>query len=415
MSLEAMKSLLNQLGNPELGRKTVHVTGSKGKGSTSALLASLLSTVAPTSLYSSPHLHSYCERICFDLMPCAEADFAAGMSEIEPAVTAIRQGVEGPISTFGAMTALFFYLSKLKKMEWQVVEVGMGGTFDATNVFAQKELVVITPISLEHTKILGATTLEIAENKAGIIRPGCVVVLAPQKDEAVVDFVRRSCLEQGAGFVDVASSYRIIPAKFDQHGQDLVLENEDGRREFRLSMLGEHQLENAATAIAAMDVLNEKDLRITPALAVKALERVAVPGRMELFLAKHAGAPPVVLDGAHNGESAAALVASLQRHFPERQYTFILGVNADKNIEVILEALKPVCKRLLVTRSDNHKSMDSVLIADAATKLGLECLVFDSANAALNEALAGADDDSLVCGTGSLYLVAEFRSALLPI
>jgi dihydrofolate synthase/folylpolyglutamate synthase len=161
MTLAAMLSLLGVLGNPEMNRKTVHVTGSKGKGSTSAMLASLLSRVAPTSLYSSPHLHSYCERICFDLMPCSEELFAAGVSEIAPAVTAVHQGEEGPISTFGAMTALFFHLGKLRQMVWQVVEVGMGGTFDATNVFAQKELVVITPISLEHTKILGNTTLEI--------------------------------------------------------------------------------------------------------------------------------------------------------------------------------------------------------------------------------------------------------------
>jgi dihydrofolate synthase/folylpolyglutamate synthase len=346
-------------------------------------------------------------------MPCSEELFAAGVSEIAPAVTAVHQGEEGPISTFGAMTALFFHLGKLRQMVWQVVEVGMGGTFDATNVFAQKELVVITPISLEHTKILGNTTLEIAENKAGIIRPGCVVVLAPQKDEAVVDFIRRSCLEQGAGFVDVGSSYEIIPGPFNEHGQDFVLQSKSSRRELRLSMLGEHQLENAATAIAALDALAGSGLQLSSESAVKALEGIQVPGRMELFLDSHALTPPVVFDGAHNEDSMNALVAALKRHFPRRHYNFILGANNDKNIEDILRVIAPYAKRLMITGSVNPKAMPPMLIKQVAEKIGLNCLLFESAIEALKEARSTADGDSVICVTGSLYLVAELRSALL--
>lgn len=410
MSLEAMKSLLKRLGNPELGRCTVHVTGSKGKGSTSVFLASMLGASSSTSLYTSPHLHSYRERICLDLNPLSPGEFAAGVASIKDAVTAEHLGAAGPISTFGAMTALFFNLSRTHRAKWQVVEVGMGGLHDASNVFDRKELVIITAISLEHTNMLGKSTLEIAENKAGIIRPNSIVVLAPQKDRAVADLIRRKCAEQGAALIEVASQYKIIPEAFDGHEQNLALSSAcQGTRRFKLKMLGEHQLANAATAIAAVDALHDRFALLSQADMNEALQSVFVPGRLELVN----DVPRVVIDGAHNGESAAALVSSLKRHFKVQGAVFVVGVNSDKNIREILEAIKPVCSKLVITRSSNEKAMDPLIIAELARSLGLEFKLIDSAPEALEQAMQAAGEDGLVCATGSLYLVAEVREYFL--
>lgn len=406
MSLEAMIALLARLGNPQLGRKTAHVTGSKGKGSTSVFLTSMLSSAAQTSLYTSPHLHSYCERICFNLKPVSVEEFASGVDEIKGPVLAEHQGALGPISTFGAMTSLFFVLSKRHKMQWQVVEVGLGGLYDGTNVFEEKELVIITAISLEHTNILGKTTLEIARNKAGIIRPGAKVVVAPQKDPAVAQLIKEICISQNATFVDVEKDYKIEPGDFSELTQSFSLSSKNhGKRNLRLSMLGLHQLDNAATAIAAIDALNETEVTVDAKSMSSALEQVRVPGRIE-FLQKD---PTVVIDGAHNGESAAALVAALRRHFPSLKYTFVVGANSDKNIVQILESLKPFCENLIATRSVSEKAMDPKVIWQAARDLGIKCEICNTSIEATELALEQADSKSLICGTGSLYLIAEMR------
>lgn len=409
MSLETMCALLKRLGHPELGRKTVHVTGSKGKGSTSAFVAAMLSSVAPTSLYTSPSLHSYRERICLDLEPVSEEDFAFGVTAIKDAVLAEHQGPLGPVSTFGGMTSLFFFLSAKHQMRWQVVEVGMGGLYDGTNVFDDKELVIITAISLEHTNVLGKTTLDIAQNKAGIIRPGASVVLAPQSDPAVVELISKICQEKSAHFVDVAREYQVEAEDFDAHEQSFSIVSAQGRRRFKIRMLGRHQLDNACTAIAAADALNARGTAISEAQIENALIEVFLPGRMELL---HS-APQVLIDGAHNGESAAALVAGLERHYPAREYCFVLGVNSDKNIKQILESIKPACKQLIATRSANEKAMEPALIVAAAKELQMQCESHESSRKAIERGMELAGEPGLVCATGSLYLVAEVREYFL--
>ncbi len=410
MSLDAMRSLLGCLGNPQSGRFTVHTTGSKGKGSTSAMIAAMLSASSATSLYSSPHLHSYRERICLDLLPVSRADFSTGVEVVSQVVNE-HDSLFGPISTFGAMSSLFFLLSRMHHMKWQVVEVGMGGLFDATNVFDRKELVVISAISLEHTNMLGKTTLEIAENKAGIIRPGCTVVLAPQKDPEVSELLKRICDKNQARFIDVIAAYNIEAGSYDREGQSLLLSRKAGgaAREFRLKMLGRHQLDNAATALAAVDALAE-NFELAPEKELKeAIESVFVPGRLELMQ----NFPAVVIDGAHNGESMEALLNALSRHYMPEEKIFLLGVNSDKNIEQILKAIGASCKKLIATRSANEKAMDPALIHECARRLGIDSQICESSHKALELALGFAGKSGLVCATGSLYLVAEIREYFL--
>jgi dihydrofolate synthase/folylpolyglutamate synthase len=420
MSLETMKLLLADLNFPQRGRRTVHVTGSKGKGSTSAFVASALAMNHSTLLYTSPHLHSYRERICEDLHPIAESDFANGVERIMPTVIGVHDGDYGPVSTFGAMTSLFFELCRQKQIEWQVVEVGLGGLLDATNVFDQTDLVVITAISLEHTSILGNTAAEIAANKGAIIKPGSIVVLAEQNDPQVLPVIKDICVQQGARLIDVEAEYQIKSSKVTNQGQSFELHSKKlGMRSFKLQMLGEHQLRNATTAIAAIDALLEGEASLVARELSVAVERVFVPGRMEIV----ERAPYVILDGAHNGDSASALVEALGRHVPastakgasaKNGYVFVLGVNSDKDIKSILEALAPVSVAIVACCSASEKAMPLEKISEVADSLGVKN--FDTrsnCSDALRRARELADGKQSICVTGSLYLVAEARELLL--
>lgn len=413
-----MKLLLKELASPHLGRRTVHVTGSKGKGSTSAFIASALAMKYSTMLYSSPHLHSYRERICADLHPIGEADFANGIEKIMPKVIEVHDSEQGPISTFGAMTSLFFELCKEKEIDWQIVEVGLGGLFDATNVFERTDLVVITAISLEHTSILGNSSAEIAANKGGIIKPGSIVVLAEQNDPEVLPVIQGICERLGARLLNVGAEYKIEKSQVTAGGQSFdLISKRFGRRTFNIRMLGEHQLRNACTAIAAIDALSELESVISEPELAQAIERVFVPGRMEIL----AKSPYVVLDGAHNGDSASALVSALERHLPvvsstsaSKQFVFVLGVNSDKDIKSILQALEPAAGRIIACHSASEKAMPVDKIAETALSLGIS--KFESSTscaAALKRAYELSAGKTPICVTGSLYLVAEAREQLL--
>lgn len=414
MSLECMRALLHRLGDPQLGRKTAHVTGSKGKGSSSAMLSAMLAADYSCSLYTSPHLHSYLERICMNCKPVSESEFADGVSQIKDTVLLQHESDLGPVSTFGAMTSLYFYLNDRHQMQWQVVEVGMGGLFDATNVFDKKELVLISAVSLEHTSVLGKTTQEIARNKAGIIRPGCTVVLAPQHDASVSPLIEKICKEQNADFIDVAKKYKINALDFDAQKQSFILQERSGAtadRQFQIRMLGLHQLDNAATAIAAIDALNEKGLIKSDNSSISsALEAVSVPGRMETL--RYAGMT-ILIDGAHNGESMQALVDGMERHFKRTNSVIVLGVNSDKNIDQILEAIKPACSLLIASRSQSQKAMEPSIIFERAKQLGMNVQVSESSEDAFAMAQEASREEGFFCATGSLYLIAEIRELIL--
>ena len=416
MSLDAMRSLLSHLGDPQKGRKTVHVTGSKGKGSTSAMIASVLDLIQPTMIYTSPHLHSYLERICVGLQSISESDFSAALSAIREKILEEHHSELGPISTFGAMTALFFELCSRHQAQWQVVEVGMGGLYDASNVFENTDLVVITAISLEHTNILGASIEEIARNKAGIIKSGSSVILASQSDPSVSPLIREICLERGAKLIDVATEYQLISESHDQNGQYFELRKDGKLRQFHLKMLGEHQIQNAITAVAAADEINARGVHVEEATLCRALERVCVPGRLELLQE----APPVVIDGAHNGDSARALVKAVSRHFSSEKCIYVLGVNSDKDISSMIEAFRASAKLIIATRSASDKAMSPEQIAELSQQAGIPTEISSSCEEAIEIALryAGAPksevaaNKELICITGSLYLIAEAREFL---
>ncbi len=412
MSLASVRSLLSRLNEPHLGRGVIHVTGSKGKGSTAAMISGILSRQGlHAALFTSPHLHSFTERIAIGGETVSPDEFAAGIEAIKPAVMAEQESVHGNVSTFGVLTALFFWLvrAQLKKVDWQVVEVGLGGTFDATNVFDSPDVVVITPISLEHTAILGDTTVQIAVDKSGIIKPGCTCVLAIQRDPAVVEVIRRRCEQVGAELIYVGDSYEVNVIEKHVFGQLFALRGPHGTRELRTPMLGRHQVENAATAVAVADALRARGHEISDAAIAEGIAHTRVPGRMEVMGEN----PFIVADGAHNGESAAALVDALRDHFEPRRYFIVLGVMADKDLRAIGFKLANLADLIICCGFRSPRAMDPYAMVQEVGFLGPAAVAEESVAGAIDVALGHADRGDLVCITGSLYVVAEAREALL--
>ncbi len=411
-NVASVRSLLSRLNDPHLGRTTVHVTGSKGKGSTASMIAGILRrTGESTALYTSPHLHSFTERIAIDGQPVSPGEFAAGVEAILPAVESERESVHGDVSTFGVLTALFFWLVRAQAhpVHWQVVEVGLGGSFDATNVFEATDVAVITPISLEHTAILGDTTTAIATDKVGIIKQGTTCVLAPQRDPAVKPVVEDRCRAMKANLVDVARTYEVTPLEHYVFGQSFQLMGPGGTRELRTPMLGRHQLDNAATAAAAADALRARGHTIDEEAVVDGIARTRVAGRLEVMGQK----PLIVGDGAHNGESAEALAAALRQYFEWKRCFFVIGVNQDKDVNAIGLKLAKLAELFVATRFRNPRSMDPYVIVQELGFLGPAAVAEESVPAAIETALGHARADDLVCITGSLYVVAEAREHLL--
>lgn len=413
MTLDAMKALLNRLGNPERGRHTIHITGSKGKGSTSSMIASILHEAGyRTALYTSPHLHDYVERISFDMLPVSRFDFADALDEIRDAIEEVNDSENGPVSTFGAMNALFFHLCRKNRVEWQVVEVGLGGMNDATNVFDSKDLAVITAISLEHTAVLGNTCAEIAREKAGIITPGCKVILARQNDPAVREEVLNACQEREADLIDVEKEYVVIPTSHDSNGQSFSVQTAERKYNLHTCMLGMHQLHNAATAVAVAEQLVALGTRVGEEVIEHGIANVEVAGRIEQ-LTRH---PITVVDGAHNGESMHALVDAIERHFDYEEFVCVLGVNQDKKLTEILAAIKRLEPKVVIaTKSTSQRAMPPESIAEAASEMGMETRISNNIADAIGIAKEYAGMDDLVCITGSLYVVGEAREKILAL
>jgi dihydrofolate synthase/folylpolyglutamate synthase len=412
MSVGSVRSLLARLGDPHLGRHTVHVTGSKGKGSTAAMITGILGEEGrTTALFTSPHLHSFTERIALNGQAVSREEFAAGLDAIRPAIEAEAQAAQGAVSTFGCLVALFSWLvrAQARPIDWQVVEVGLGGSFDATNVFAAPDVVVITPISLEHTAILGSTTVEIAADKAGLVKPGCICVLARQKDPAVVDVVRARCQETGARLVEVGAAYESRVLEKHPYGQSFEVSGPGGTRELRTPMLGEHQVDNAVTALAVAEALRERGEPISEAAIANGLAHTRVPGRLEVMGQR----PLVVADGAHNPESAAALAAALRGYFEWNRAFVVLGVTEDKDIRGIGLRLAGLADLIVCCRFGNQRSLDPYVMIQEIGFLGPPAMAEETVVAGIDTALSHASPEDLVCITGSLYVVAEAREYIL--
>jgi dihydrofolate synthase/folylpolyglutamate synthase len=413
--LRRVHSFLARLGDPHRGRRTVQIAGSKGKGSIAAMTAAILTEANPSGgvgLYTSPHLHTFCERIAVDGRPIAQVDFASALGGLVPAATAENaDGRFGQLTTFELLTALAFLYFRERGVGWQVLEVGMGGRRDATSVVEGKDVAVVGAISLEHTAILGDTVEEIAAEKAAIIRPACPVVMAPQPSQGAAAVIRRQARDASAPLVDVAESYSWRRLDWDLSGQGLRLDGPRGPRELWLPLLGAHQLENAATAVAVIDVLLEGGTRVSEAAIATGLRQVRWPGRMEVLRER----PLVVADGAHNGDSARRLREALNDYFRFRRLILVSGVSQDKTVDDMARELAPLAALVIATNSRHPRAGDPTEVARAYADAGAATEIAPSVAAGVERALAVAAPEDLVCVVGSLFVAAEAREHILEL
>jgi dihydrofolate synthase/folylpolyglutamate synthase len=403
--LSHVEELLSRMGDPQLAARTVHIAGTKGKGSVSAMIAQVLSTSGyRTGLFTSPHLLNLRERIRIDGSMISEAEFAAVMTELEPFIESMKQDTTlRQLTYFEILTVLALAYFKKKQVDFQVLEVGLGGRLDATNVVARPVVCIITSISLDHTQILGDTLGEIAREKAGIIKPGCWVVVSPQPEEAA-SVILDICREKEAKVVQVGKDITWHKIGGDLHHQSLVVEGRMGKHQISIPLLGDFQLENAAVAVAALEILDSTGVAISAADIARGLAQVKWPGRFQI-LRQH---PTVLIDGAHNVASMKRLVDNIKAYFNYKRIFLVIGIASDKDIPGIINELVSLSPQVIVTRA-SHSSRAAPLSSLAAefTKRGIEPETRETVAQALSRSLSLADKTDIICVTGSLFVVAE--------
>ncbi len=400
--LRRVEDLLNRLGNPHLKSKTVHIAGSKGKGSVAAMTASVLTTAGyKTGLYTSPHLHLYNERIRIDGNYISNEEIVTLVDRIKPAVEVVnKEATYGTLTTFEVTTAIGFSYFADMNVDFQVIEVGLGGRLDATNI-VNPEVCAITSISYEHMDLLGNTLTAIATEKAGIIKPGCTVVVSPQVEEAgrVFEEIAR---QRQARLIRVGKDITYKDLGFKGFKQTLQVKGRLGEYRLTIPLLGQYQLDNASVAIGVLEVLMEKGYHIPVRKLTDGMAKVSWEARLQV-LNHH---PLVIVDGAHNGDSVHKLREALKHYFRYDKAILILGLSGDKDLEGIVAELAPAFDRVIVTRSIHPRAMATAPITAEFRKHGIEAQQTDDISIALPMALKMAGEKDLICVTGSLFVAS---------
>jgi dihydrofolate synthase/folylpolyglutamate synthase len=399
-----IERLLGRLGNPQDAAGSVHVAGTKGKGSTAAMIASILNQAGyRVGLYTSPHLLSFTERIQANGQPIAEADWARLTEAVRPKVEAVNEpGDLGELTTFEILTALAFAYFYEIKADYQVLEVGLGGRLDATNV-VRPQVCVITSISFDHTDVLGDTLAKIAGEKAGIIKPGATVVCAPQFPEAM-EVIERVCREKEVRLVRVGADVTWERGDFSPAGQSFHLSGLEQEYDLRIPLLGEHQLENAAVAVAVAEVLSRGGaVKITAGSIAGGLERMRWPGRLQVLRRE----PYVVVDAAHNAYSFKKLGEALRHYFSYDRLTLILGFGGDKDIGGMVAEAAALTGEVIIARSRHPRSVEPARLSEEFVKRGVKPKLVNTVADAVSLALAEAKPNDLICAAGSVFVIAE--------
>ncbi len=425
LNLERIRAILARLGNPQEKFQAVHVAGTKGKGSTAAMCESILrASGVRTGLYTSPHLHTFRERIRVN------GEFISRQAVVE-GIGRLRSIPDDypDVLVFELITALAFDHFARSGIEFAIVEVGLGGRLDATNVITPR-VSIITSISFDHMAILGNTLAQIAREKAGIIKPGVPVVSAPQRAEAE-RVIAQVAKEAGAPLVavDSALEFKIQNSKFSIHPLDQTLDYQrlaieqlptfnlqspvsnlqSPISDLQLHLLGSHQLDNAATAIAAMRTLMAQDVPISNATIRQGIESTLWPGRFEILERK----PYLIVDGAHNGDSARQLVATIDALLDGRQVQWVFGASDDKDVRGMFAELLPRSADIIFTRANHPRATAPESLATLANEFGGRAVTTKNTAEALRLARGRMDRFQVTVITGSLFIVAEARGLVL--
>jgi dihydrofolate synthase / folylpolyglutamate synthase len=413
--LATIRRLLALAGDPHVGIPSFHVGGTNGKGSTAAMLASILQAAGyRTGLYTSPHLLSFTERIRVGGKPIDEAEIVEYTEQLKglcaahfaPETTSpLRDRLPHP-TFFELTTAMAFLHFRRHAVNAAVVEVGLGGRLDATNVI-QPRAAIITNIALEHQEYLGRTLAEIAGEKAGIIKAGTSVVTAARGD--ALEVIRRAAAPLHAPVVSVSHAYRWVVRESSLSGQTFDLESPTRRYEtLRLSLVGRHQVENAVLAVATAEVAQEQKWSLDVAAIHRGLEQAVWPGRLHIVRDR----PRIILDGAHNPAGAEALATFLTEHRSTLgRLILVFGVLSDKDWGTMLGILAPLADEIILTSPPGERAADPAALAPAARGHAKVSIAADPERA-LTQARATAQTEDTILVAGSLYTVAAALRAL---
>lgn len=408
LGMERIEGLLRELGNPEQKIKTIHVTGTNGKGSVTSMITNiLLAANLKVGKFTSPHLVRYNERICLNGEEISDEAFATTITAVKVAADSIvKKGVCEQPTQFEILTAAAFLYFYLEKVDYAVIEVGMGGLWDSTNVITPV-VSVITNVSLDHTDRCGDSVERIAMQKAGIIKEKVPLVTAAEGDNALGPIVTMAMFKEapvylyGKAFYGTEVESSMDGQKFTLHAGDFYASD------YEIKLPGEHQIKNTSVAIVAAKLVSKQDDRINELALHLGVANTIWPGRLERVSQK----PDLILDGAHNPDGAKALRSALDKYYPGQKVHFVFGMMGDKDMSGVIKTLIHNDDVVYTVRADGGPRAAE---ADALAGLvGANAVPMDSLAEAYHKALNEASKDGIICVCGSLYLVGEFKKVLM--
>lgn len=406
LGLDRMEELLRRLGNPQDDLKVIHVAGTNGKGSVSKYLEEGLSACGyKMGLYTSPYIETFNERIRYDGADISDEDLEYyGQKVVSAAEAMVADGLDSP-TEFEVVTAIAFLYFAGRQADITILEVGLGGIGDSTNVVKSPLASVITSISYDHMAQLGSSLAEIAVNKAGIIKTGCPVIAnVPQRDAAKI--IARKAYAMGSRLYDI-SGIRAAVSDETPFSQKVSMElYEKSYSDVEISMVGRHQAENLKTALATLEILRKSGaVKLDREALYEGLKRARQPGRFEVISED----PLVIIDGAHNEAGAQALQETMAQHFAGKKILLVAGILADKEIDSIVKFLTKITDHIIVTEPDNPRKLAAEKLAEHVADFGVAAEAVPDVEAAVHRAKELADGYDVILFAGSLYLIGDVR------
>jgi dihydrofolate synthase/folylpolyglutamate synthase len=410
LGLGRIRRLVKLLGNPHERYRSILVGGTNGKGSTVQMVAQILREAGyKVGIYTSPHLSSFTERIVIDGRRISEKEVVRLVDEMRPHIEKVAASFQHP-TFFEVTTALALDYFARQQVDWAVLEVGMGGRLDATNITTPL-VSVITNVYLEHTHILGDTVLKIARKKAGIIKTGKVLITATDNDD-VFDLFVRVCRRKKARIVRVGRDIKFSRLAWDLTGQTFEVQTREGKFDnLHISLLGAHQVVNAATAIGAVEALRYYDVHIPERAIREGLRKTRWPGRLEIMQR----APLVVLDCAKEPAATARLRQALTDHFRWRKLIIVTSISRDKDIPSMMEEIVPLADLVIVSQHKvRGRAATPERIAAEVQKYSKPVMIVKDVKAAVSKAMSLAAKADVICVMGSVFTVGEARELWHP-
>jgi len=409
--MATMQALMETLSHPEAGLRSVHVGGTAGKGSTSTLIAAVLQAAGHrTGLHTSPYLQEAVEKVQIDGRPIAPTALTALVERLRTTLMD-HPALAADVTFIQLWTAIALQAFAVAHVDYAVVEVSLGGRYDATNVL-RPEVAVITNVGHDHLNALGPTLADVAHHKAGILKPGVPAVTATN-DPSALAVIRAEANAVGAPLWVVGEDVRLTVTSSDVTGTTFDVTTPAARRKgLRIRLAGPHQATNAACAAATADLLRERGATVSDDALRTGLATATLPGRFEVVQQR----PTVVLDGAHNREKAESLRDTLRAAYPNRPVVLVLGVGASKDLDAVLDALLPRTQHVVATQASvlAKPAVPATVLAEAVRRRDTVATAEPDPMAAVAAAIALAGPDGLVCVTGSLYLVGAVRNRWFP-